>query len=180
MQPRMTLARYLRGAETMKPRELVYGMVRDPPAPKYGHQSVVTQLGALLHHHVRQHRLGRVCVSPIDVILDRDRALVLQPDIVFVSNERAEIVNDRIWGAPDLVVEVLSPRTARRDRTIKLRWYRRYGGRECWLVDQRARQVEVVDLERPTARLKVFREADQLRSRVLPAFRLAVAELLDA
>ena len=48
MQPRMTVARYLRGAETMKPRELVYGFVREPPAPKYGHQSAVTGLGALL------------------------------------------------------------------------------------------------------------------------------------
>lgn len=164
----------------MKPRELVYGVVREPPAPLYGHQSAVTQIGAALVAHVRGARLGLVCVSPIDVILDRDRALVVQPDVVFVSNERAQIVKDRIWGAPDLVVEVLSPRTARRDRTVKLRWYRHYGVRECWLVDQRARRIEIVDLAAPRARRVVCREGDALRSRVLPGFRPRAGELIGS
>lgn len=179
METRMSVARYLSGAETMKPRELVYGVVREPPAPTYGHQSAVTQLGAILHQHVRERRLGRVCVSPIDVILDRERALVVQPDIVFVSNARAGIVKDRIWGAPDVVVEVLSPRTARRDRTVKLGWYRRYGVRECWLVDARARRIEVVDLETPLSAPQVFGEDDMLRSNVLPSFRLRLRETFE-
>jgi Uma2 family endonuclease len=160
----------------MRSRELVYGFVREPPAPKYGHQSVVTQIGAALLQHARDGQLGLVCVSPIDVILDRDRALVVQPDLVFISQARAHIVRDRIWGAPDLVVEVLSPRTARRDRTIKLGWYRRYGVRECWLVDARARRIEVVDLTAPPGEPRVFGEDDSLRSGVLLTLRLQLRE----
>ena len=61
------------------------------------------------------HGLGRVLVSPVDVVLDEKKALIVQPDIVFISRERIGIVRDRIWGAPDLVIEVLSPGTRRRD-----------------------------------------------------------------
>ena len=127
--------------------ELVWGVVREPPAPRYGHQTVVTSLSAILHQHVHERRLGVVCVSPIDVVLDAQRALVVQPDLVFVSAARREIVRDQIWGAPDLVVEVASPSSARRDRTVKLGWYRSYGVRECWLVDPVGQSVTVVPLD---------------------------------
>jgi len=152
MRGRLSVATYLELPESTTPTELVWGVMREPPAPRYGHQSVVTSLGAVLHSHVRRLGLGVVCVSPIDVVLDADRALVVQPDIVFVSAARRAIVRGQIWGAPDLVVEVLSPRTARRDRTVKLGWYRSYGVRECWLVDPARRQVTLVPLAEGTRR----------------------------
>jgi Uma2 family endonuclease len=105
--------------ESLQPMELVYGRVREPPSPRYGHQSVVTHLAALLDQHVRQHDLGKVCVSPMDVVLDDAAALVVQPDIVFVATPHLDRIRERIWGAPDLVVEVLSRGTAKRDRTTK-------------------------------------------------------------
>jgi Uma2 family endonuclease len=141
---RVSVTDYLRGPETLKPMELVYGVVREPPAPRYGHQSIVTRTGYLLYHHVRELKLGEVCVSPVDVVLDRKEALVVQPDVIFVSKARLEIIRDCVWGPPDLVVEVLSPRTAARDRREKLAWYRRYGVRECWFMDPRKRRMEVV------------------------------------
>lgn len=176
---RLTVSEYFDEPESMRPMELVYGVVREPPAPRYGHQSLLTHLGALLDHHVREHQLGQVCVSPVDVVLDEPAALVVQPDVIFVANERLSIVRDRVFGAPDLVVEVLSPGTARRDRTIKLSWYRRYGVRECWLVDIRKRAVEVVDLRADAERRYTFSGAELLRSAVLPDWAVPAREIFD-
>jgi Uma2 family endonuclease len=160
--------------------ELVRGVVREPPAPLYGHQSLVTRTTVLLDTHVREHRLGTVCVSPIDVVLDRAGGLVLQPDVIFVSTGRAGIIRERIWGAPDLVVEVLSKRTAIRDQTEKLRWYRQYGVSECWFIDPHARTIAIVDCTRvPNERVPMFSGEDILESRVLPALHLRTAEFFD-
>lgn len=164
-----TVFRYFRGDETTRPQELIYGVVREPPAPFPYHQGVVTHLTSAMHVHVREHELGSVYVSPIDVVLDEARALVLQPDIIFIAATRREIVRDRVWGAPDLVVEVLSSATARRDRTEKLGWYRQYGVRECWLVDPTDECVDVVNCTMPDEGAR-FAGAQVIRSRVLPSF----------
>ena len=74
--------------ETMRPMELVYGVVREPAAPRYGHQSQLTRLAARLTAHVDLNGLGEVCVSPVDVVLDAGRSLVVQPDISFVTRAR--------------------------------------------------------------------------------------------
>ena len=176
----LTVEQYLATPETNRPREVVYGVLREPPAPYVAHQSVVTHLGALLDAHVRSHDLGGVAVSPIDVILDRERALVVQPDIVFVAAGRLALVRNQVWGAPDLVVEVLSRGTARRDRTLKLRWYRQYGVRECWLVDSERRTLTVVDLAGDARqRPRTYRGEAPLRSRVLPRVRLTAARVFS-
>lgn len=170
---KLTVVEHFRRPESLNPMELVYGVVREPPAPRYGHQSVVTHLGALLDSHVREYGLGEVCVSPVDVVLDEQEALVVQPDIVFVARDRLHIVRDRLWSAPDLVVEVLSRRTKQRDRTTKLGWYRRYGVGECWLVDSRARSVDVVRLQPAPEHRATFAgepptTSDVLRHRSMP------------
>jgi Uma2 family endonuclease len=170
---------YFRMAESMRPMELVYGVVREPPAPLYGHQSALTHLGALMDAHVREHRLGRVCVSPIDVVLDEAAALVVQPDIIFVSYDRRAIVRGRVFGAPDLVVEVLSPRTEARDRTTKLGWYVRYGVREYWLVDVVYRSLEIIDFGANAAARRTFEEDAIPASLVFPAWTVPVRELFD-
>src|SRR5450756_1169623 len=116
----MTTWEYLDTEETNKRRELTYGMVREPPAPFFCHQSVVLKVARMLCDHVEPRGLGRVGIAPIDVILDRDRALVVQPDVLFVAAERESIIRDQVWGAPDLVVEVLSAGTVARDRDEQL------------------------------------------------------------
>lgn len=90
MSGQMTVREYFRQPETMRPMELVYGVVREPPAPNYGHQTIVTRLTVLLDEHVRAHGLGQVCVSPVDVVLDEERALVVQPDVVFIAKDCPE------------------------------------------------------------------------------------------
>jgi Uma2 family endonuclease len=175
---RLTTNEYFLLSESMRPMELVYGYVREPPAPRYGHQSIVTRLTVLLDGHVRARGLGQVCVSPVDVGLDGGAALVVQPDIIFISRERAHIVRDRIWGAPDLVVEVLSERTARRDRTTKVGWYARYGVKECWLVAPRGHRIEVFAPGAVGAR-QSYSGALIAKSTVLPDWDVPTSHLFE-
>ena len=176
----MDVRDYLAGDEYHRKRELIWGVVREPPAPRFGHQSLVLQIGMLLKLHVRAHDLGAVCVSPADVILDEREDLIVQPDVFFIRKERMAIVRDQVWGAPDLVVEVSSPGTAEYDSVTKVEWYRRYGVRECWIVDPRSRGVTVIDLQATGAEApRRFSGDEQVRSAVLPAFGAAARELFE-
>jgi Uma2 family endonuclease len=174
---RMTLADYLNGEETNRPQELAYGVLREPPTPTFEHQMMVGAIYERLNRHVRKYRLGRVVLSPMDVILDFERALVVQPDLLFVSTAREAICRDRVWGAPDLTIEVLSQGNQRHDRLLKAKWYRQYGVREYWLVDLIARHVEVRELTAQDTPPRVFEGRAIVRSRVLPKLRLKVADV---
>jgi Uma2 family endonuclease len=174
----MTTDEYLYSDESNRPRELRYGMVREPPAPYFSHQQLVLKIARTLADYVEAAGLGQVGIAPLDVILDEDRALIVQPDVLFVSAARASIINNQVWGAPDLVVEVLSEGTAADDRTQKLGWYRQYGVRECWLVDPIAGVVLVFDF---TGAMPVARPANRLgavRSAVLPDLELPAVRIL--
>ena len=140
----MTTAEYLHTPETVLPRELAFGVLRVAESPSANHQRIVRDMTMTLHTHVKARGLGEVLPAPMDVILDFEAALVVQPDILFVSKERSDIVSDRVRGAPDLVVEVLSPhpRIGRLDERVT--WFARYGVRECWLVDLAKRAVVVL------------------------------------
>jgi len=177
MSRRMTLDAYLAGEETNRPQELDYGLLREPAAPGFQHQLVVGRIYTRLDLHVRRQKAGLVVASPVDVILDAERALVVQPDVLFVSNARLGICTDRIWGAPDLVVEVLSMGNRQHDRTIKVGWFRQYGVRECWLVDPFAREVEVIDLTAVRPASRVWAAPQAVRSAVLPRVRLRPSDI---
>jgi Uma2 family endonuclease len=111
------------------------------PSPSSAHQRVVGNLVVMLGLFVREHGLGEVLPGPIDVLFGEGD--YVQPDLVFVRADRAHLVSLRgIEGPPDLVVEILSPSTAHRDRGIKLERYRHFGVPECWVVDAEARAVE--------------------------------------
>ena len=174
---RLTLPEYLSGDETNRPSELAYGVLREPAAPTWDHQRVVGRVFVRLERHVSRYGLGHVVQSPVDVVLDREHALVVQPDVVFVATERLSICKARIWGAPDLVVEVLSMGTARHDRTVKLSWFQRYWVRECWLVDPIGCEVDVVTLTETSRSSRVSGEDELVRSAVLPRLRLRVRDL---
>lgn len=148
---------YLDTEETLERSELWGGfVVRDAASPLFAHQIATTRLTVLLDRAARDARAGVVCVSPIDVVLDRDNAIVVQPDIVFVSHARRTIIRDRVEGAPDLVVEVISASTARRDRGAKLRLHERYGVRECWLVTPDEWTIEVIELAPGTRHRRTY------------------------
>lgn len=173
----MTTVDYLRGRETVRRRELWYGaiLVREA-APRFEHQLAVTRLTVLLDSAASGH--GLLCVSPVDVVLDRAKALVLQPDLVFVALARAGIIRDRIEGAPDLVVEVTSPSTRRRDRGAKLRIYKKYGVHECWLVDPEASQITCVTWPEGRTRRRTFRDNKPIESMVLGRLGFSASQVL--
>jgi Uma2 family endonuclease len=177
----MTTHEYLRTPETRLPQELVYGFVRDAPAPSAGHQSAVGDIYMCLRTHLAQAGSGHVWMSPIDVVLDREQNLVVQPDLIVVSNERRHIVADRVWGAPDLVIEVMSPRPRIGTLDERLEWFAQYGVRECWLVRSAIRQVEVIAFAAGRAAdRRVFGPHEPIASTVLPGLTQTPGSILTA
>lgn len=175
----MTVDEYFRTPETLLPSELVYGMLHVAEAPAPRHQSAVADLFRALDAHVRGRLLGRVWLAPLDVVLDERRALVVQPDLLFISNERAGIVRDRVRGAPDLVVEVLSPQPRVGQTQERIRWFAEYGVRECWLVHQHRREITVIEFAADEVRAQPrLSQRDVIRSVVLPDFNLALEQIL--
>jgi hypothetical protein len=95
----MTTNEYLyHTEETNRIRELAAGFLREPPAPFFSHQSLVLKVARLLGDHAEPRRLGRVAVAPVDVILDRERALIVQPDVLFVATEGCRLFGIRYGG----------------------------------------------------------------------------------
>ena len=127
--------------------ELLDGELIMAPAPTLGHQRIDTKLGWRLAQFVEERDLGEVFFAPCDVVLSN--ADVVQPDLLFVSHQRAHLLlgGANVLGAPDLVVEILSPSTAGRDRTLKRTLYAKHGVQEYWLVDPDARTVTVLRLD---------------------------------
>jgi len=173
----MTVEEYFRTPETLQPTELVFGILRVADAPTPRHQSAVAGLFRALDAHVRERKLGEVWLSPLDIVLDEQKALIVQPDLFFVSNEREWIVADRVRGAPDLVVEVLSPNPRIGKTEERIGWFAEYGVRECWLLHQDRRDLTVIGFaDRTVAGRTVFRGSEAIRSAVLPQF----SQTLDA
>jgi Uma2 family endonuclease len=121
--------------------EVIDGDLFMTPAPSWKHQTALMELSLLVGAWVRAHRLGSVVQAPVGVVLDEENGV--QPDLVYVSRERAHIISERgVEGSPDLVVEVLSPSTQARDRGVKLRRYAAAGVAHYWLLDLNARALE--------------------------------------
>jgi Uma2 family endonuclease len=114
--------------------ELIDGEHYVTPAPFLRHQEIVGRLFLAIGNYLMTHPVGRVFVAPLDVILSTFD--VVEPDLLYVSNERApDLLKDWVRGAPDLVIEVGSESTRKRDETIKRALYERAGVIEYWIVD---------------------------------------------
>ena len=160
---RFTYQDYLQLSEDRR-YEIVDGDLYMVPAPIPYHQKVSRNIEFQLHQHVLAHDLGEVFYAPCDVLLSETD--VVQPDILFISKDRLSIITQtNIQGAPDLVVEILSPASEKRDRGAKQKLYARAGVTEYWIVDPTAKTVEVFSLEKTGyQRISLFNHADILRS----------------
>jgi Uma2 family endonuclease len=159
--------------------ELVGGEVHVTPAPATRHQAIVQNLSGNLWPYVIINNLGELWTAPLDVRLSSETAL--QPDLVFISNARAGIIQENwIAGAPDLVVEVLSPSTATYDRATKLPIYAAAGVPEVWLIDSRAKTLDVLRLQTKKYIVEAALAGDQvLTSSLFPGWRLPLRDLFD-
>jgi Uma2 family endonuclease len=175
----MTTAEYSQTPESLAPTELIYGKLRVAESPLPRRQAVVLDLSRALVAHVREQTLGQIWISPLDVILDAERALVIQPDLFFISNERSHILSDRVRGAPDLVVEVLSPHPRIGKLGERIGWFQEYGVKECWLVHQLDQRIEVLNFSGTNVieRASVD-DRTPIRSRVLPDFGRTLGSML--
>jgi Uma2 family endonuclease len=174
---RLTYRDWLQLPDDGRLYEVLEGELFVAPPPSLDHQFASSNL----HHHVgtfvRHAQSGRALAAPTGVRLDNDT--VLEPDIVVVLREHADRLGEQvIEGPPDLVVEILSPATARRDALRKRRAYERHGVPEYWIVDPVARTVEVLVLHGERYRRDgIHAEGERFRSRVLVGFELDVAEV---
>lgn len=162
--------------------ELLDGDLVMVPSPTFTHQRIVANLMDLLRRNVRAQQLGIVLTAPLDVVLgEAGEEDVVQPDLLFISRERMSIVREEaVRGAPDLVIEVLSPGTANRDRTYKRTLYARYGVKEYWLVDSETRTVEVLVLgETGFVQRGIFRGSEQISSILLSGLQVNVAQVFE-
>jgi Uma2 family endonuclease len=152
--------------------ELLNGDLVVLPSPEEFHQRVSILLGSKLVQFAVENSQGRVYHAPFDVVLSNTD--VVQPDLIFVSNERADIITPaNIQGAPDLVVEILSPSTATRDKTFKRSLYTRHSITEYWMVDLTEKTIIVLRLgERGFEVVNTYGQGGILTSPTLQGFTL--------
>jgi Uma2 family endonuclease len=125
--------------------ELINGELVKRAGQLLNHQLVILSFSSILHTFITQNALGTVLFGPLDVYFDDLN--VVQPDIFFIRKERESILTDeRVVGAPDLIVEIISPTSVLRDRRDKFRLYEKFGVREYWLVEPASHVVEVYRL----------------------------------
>ena len=173
----LTYADYLEGPETKERKEIVDGKII-VYSPIMRHQIVSGRIFVPTYLFVENHGLGLVLSAPMDVIVQREPLRVRQPDLMFISNERAEImdIDARVNGGPDLVVEIHSPSNTQAYMESKLADYARINVLECWLVAPESRTIEVLRQEAGEWRRAYTRGAgERVESAVLPGLELDIA-----
>ena len=133
--------------------EIIDGeLIEMAPSPRKKHQIISLNLSYRLLDFVRKHRLGHIISAPFDVHLNEKN--ILQPDILFILQEKEDILKEEgVFGSPDLVIEILSPSTTKRDRENKYKIYEKFGIKEYWIVDPDKESIEVYVLEKDQYRL---------------------------
>jgi Uma2 family endonuclease len=175
---RLTYDDFLQFRDDGKRHELIDGAHVVTPSPNTKHQTIAGNLHGLIWTYLRQQPVGRVFVAPFDVVFsDFD---VVEPDLLFVSTARqADVLTAaHVRGAPDLVVEIGSPGTRKRDETVKRRLYERFGVGEYWVVDPELDEIKVYrQAEGRFERVAFlsFEHRDVLTSPHLPGLALPLA-----
>lgn len=169
---RMTYQDLLELPDDGKHYELIDGELYVNAAPLLRHQRILRRIVTMLDRYLEAHNAGEVFFSPTDVVLAEDN--VVEPDAFVILSSRAVIAKVRsVDGAPNLVVEVLSESTRRRDEVMKRQLYERYGVDEYWIVDPIANHLTVYRREQ-NAFVRV-ETGDVITTPLLPGFSLALA-----
>lgn len=160
-------------------KEIIEGELFMSPAPSMKHQSISKKIFRLLDDYITKNNLGDVWYAPCDVIFSNIN--IMQPDILFISNENHEILTAlNIKGAPDLIIEILSPSTIENDRIIKKQVYEKFGVKEYWIVDPEQETIEGWTLKQ--GRFQLFQKAqktDIFRSKLIQGLELDLAPIFQ-
>lgn len=159
--------------------EIIEGELFVSRSPFLTHQRVSGNLFVRISNYLEQNPVGEVLATP-GVIFSEFSGVI--PDIVFISNERREQIAsaERIMGAPDLIIEIVSPgsENERRDRVAKRQLYGKYGVKEYWVVDPQQRTIEAYARVGRNLKLQtVLQEQDELTTSLLPGFSCKVADI---
>jgi len=157
--------------------QLVEGELIMSPSPTSHHQAILWNFAQIFGRYLDKRPIGRAFFAPLDVYLSNHN--VFQPDVLFIATANLGILKkDGVHGAPDIVVEVLSPSNAQLDRKTKRRVYARAGVKEFWLVDPALRQIQLslfpADRARP---VKLIEENESFASPLLPGLKLRAIDV---
>jgi Uma2 family endonuclease len=157
--------------------EIIDGNLLMAPAPDTWHQDWSRELTVILATYVKRAKLGNVFAAPLDVVLDAEN--IVQPDLVFVSSANLGIIQHRaIFGTPDLLVELVSPSSVRRDRYDKKELYARFGVKEYWIGDPANKALEILTLKEDRYELHCcVEEKGKLTSLVLAGLEFDLSEI---
>ncbi len=157
--------------------ELIHGNIVKRSSPSPTHQIISGKLFDTINTFLKTNKLGIIFFAPIDVFLDEENLFL--PDLVFVSEKRKGIITDNgIEGSPDLVVEILSPNTARYDRGEKMKTYKRNQVAEYWIIDPKALSVEIYVFNKNDYDLAEYAiEKGEVKSVVLENFILKIEDI---
>lgn len=160
-----------------KQHQIIGGELHMTPAPTPYHQEISLNLAFILNSFVKQHKTGSIYTAPVDVVLSMTD--VVQPDLVYVSRERLNIITKKnIVDAPDLVVEVLSDNTETIDRQKKRVLYEKHGVKEYWIVDPSEKTIEQHILKENSFQIKATIRGNQsLTSMVIEKFTLTADDV---
>jgi Uma2 family endonuclease len=157
--------------------EIIDGDLLMAPAPDTWHQDWSRELTLIVATYVKRTKLGKVFIAPVDVVLDPENTV--QPDLVFVSAANLPIIQHRaIFGVPDMVVELVSPSSVRRDRYDKKALYARFGVKEYWIGDPANKALEILTLKSGNYELHCCaEEKGKLTSPLLPGLEFDLSEI---
>jgi Uma2 family endonuclease len=179
---RLTYEDFLLFPDDGQRHELIDGVHYVTPSPNRRHQALLGRLHLAIGGFLaRNSNLGQVFLSPFDVVLSNHD--VVEPDLLFIARDQETILTEQnVQGAPALVVEIFSPSTQKRDRTIKRALFDARGVREYWMVDPEERSVTVYRRDRQgsldvTATLTLHGAAATLTTPLLPGFSLDMSTL---
>jgi Uma2 family endonuclease len=177
--PPLTVENYKLLPETGPRYQLIQGDLYMAPAPNRFHQEISRNLQFELHSYLKRNPIGKLFDAPFDVYLDEIN--VFQPDIIIVLNERLGILTEQgAEGAPDLVVEILSPQTRRLDLLNKKQEYARAGVKELWIIDPEPRAIMIHQFASDgVENVRKVDEEDTLSTDLLPGFNLAVETIFE-
>ena len=160
-------------------KEIIEGELFMTPAPSIKHQIVSQHLFVILYNYIKKNGFGKIFYAPCDIVFSDIN--IVQPDLIFISKKNYEILTDlNIKGAPDLLIEILSPSTKENDRIFKKQIYEKFGVKEYWIVDPENESVEIWILKNHKYLLELkVGKSQTIKSQILKGLKIDSSDIFN-